>query len=65
MILIIGRYINMFSSLLFLNVLNGDWFYNNEIKILIYIVLGKGGLGVGVINIDIGMYVSLLVIVYF
>ena len=46
------------------NASNGDWFYNNETKTLTYIVSGKGGLGVGATNIDIGMHVSSLVIVH-
>lgn len=60
-----GRYINMSSSLPSPNASNGDWFYNNETKTLTYIVSGKGGLGVGATNIDIGMHVSSFVIVYF
>ena len=55
----------MSSSLPSPNASNGDWFYNNETKTLTYIVSGKGGLGVGATNIDIGMHVSLSVIVYF
>lgn len=55
----------MSSSLPSPNASNGDWFYNNETKTLTYIVSGKGGLGVGATNIDIGMHVSSLVIVYF